>query len=391
MKLQNIPLDQIVDNPWRDLKLYPIDDDHVADLRDSIKEHGFFASLKGRRRNGKIELGCGHSRIAAAKKAKLDTIPIFIDDLDDDAMLRLMTDENALQSGSNPGAIMNEVAAVTRRLIEALLGPSDNCPKVIAGLFNGAKGLETTRGALRNGNNVHRALGVDVIRPYLGQGNAERSHRAERQIREAISALKQAGRYDDIVSEALARHPQPVSDNPPSKGKAVTAPKPRRPRILDERCANLFPNEHQFHAFREAVTTAGAQKAIPVDQQYALAKNIMTSPPPKEGQSLRGATTKKQIGAPYIKVRVQAAVQEGLDKQRNIDKAEREVYLTEQREARIADELHSANASLRSLISAIARLIDLAEQCPDHPKIGGFSARLDTLVGAITQLRNKLK
>jgi hypothetical protein len=35
-------------------------------------------------------------------------------------MLRLMT-ENALQSGTNPVAIINEVAAVTRRLIEGFI------------------------------------------------------------------------------------------------------------------------------------------------------------------------------------------------------------------------------------------------------------------------------
>jgi hypothetical protein len=73
--------------------------------------------------------------------------------------------------GCNPGAVLNEVAAVTRRLIEGLLGPSDNCPKQIAGLFKG-KGIEQTRGVLRAGNDVHRTLGVDVIRAYLGDGKA---------------------------------------------------------------------------------------------------------------------------------------------------------------------------------------------------------------------------
>lgn len=352
MKIQNVSLDDIVPNPWRDMKLYPIDTDHVAELKSSINDHGFFGGVKGRRRNGKIELGCGHQRVEAARRAKLDTVPIFIADMDDDDMLRLMTDENATQAGSNPGAVLNEVAAVTRRIIEGLLGPSDNCPKVITGLFNGVKGLETTRGALRNGNNIHRALGVDVLRAYLGQGNAERSHRQERQIREAISALKQSGRYDDVVEEIIARYPPPISDKP-AKGKDVVTTKPKKThaRTLDERCANLFPNEHQFHAFREAVTTAAAQKVIPVNQQYALAKEIM------------GATnsqfTKKGAGAPYIKRMVQDQVQQALKGQRDINKKEKEAYLAEQREARIESELHSASKNLRSLLSSLARMADL--------------------------------
>jgi hypothetical protein len=29
MKLENIPFDQIVANPWRDHDLYPIDEEHI--------------------------------------------------------------------------------------------------------------------------------------------------------------------------------------------------------------------------------------------------------------------------------------------------------------------------------------------------------------------------
>ena len=384
MKMQNVPLDDIAPNPWRDTKLYPIDADHVAELRESINDHGFFGGVKGRRRNGKVELGCGHARIAAARKAKLDSIPIFIDDLDDDTMLRLMTDENATQAGSNPGAVMNEVAAVTRRLIEVLLTGTIvpvNCGKA----FESKSATDKAIGKLRNGIDVHLAIGHNVIARYLGQGHTERSHRSERQIREAISALKQSGKYDDLVDEARAKHP--VADAPVAKGKAVVERKARRPRILDERCANVFPNEHQFHAFREAITTPGAQKAIPVDQQLRLAKDIMSA------TSVRnpGAPTRKQVGATYIKKCVLGAVQDGLKKQRDIDEQEREAYLAEQREAVIDGELSGANGHLTKLVSCIAKLIDLAEQYPAHPKLGGFSARLDTLVGAIQQFSKKLK
>jgi len=35
--------------------------------------------------------------------------------------------------------------------------------------------------------------------------------------------------------------------------------------------------------------------------------------------------------------------------------------------------------------------MDLADQFPHHPKIGGFSAKLDDLIGTIKQLSAKLK
>ena len=206
---------------------------------------------------------------------------------------------------------------------------------------------------------------------------------------------KQSGKYDDIVDEALLKYPPPVTDQP-AKGKDIikAPPKQRRPRILDERTANVFPNDHQFHAFRDAVTTQAAQKIIPVDQQLALAKKIMKTPAGKassEKGEFGGATTKKQIGAPYITKMVQAEVQQGLKEQRDIDKKERQLYELEQREARIDKELYTAKASLRSLNSAIAKLIDLADEFPGHAKIGGFSAQLDQLVDAIKQLSKKLK
>jgi hypothetical protein len=118
----------------------------------------------------------------------------------------------------------------------------------------------------------------------------------------------------------------------------------KRRRILDERCANVFDNEHQFHAFREAVTTDAAQKAIQVSEQLALAKQIVSG--------RFDFNSKKRITAPYIKVMVQARVQDFMKAQRKIDKEERDAYFAEQREARIDDKLRKANTSVRSLISA---------------------------------------
>jgi hypothetical protein len=254
---------------------------------------------------------------------------------------------------------------------------------IISRLFEGQHGLEQARDRIRKGN-AHIAIGHNVIRTYLGQGNADRSHRGDRQIRDAMAALQQSGRYADMVDAVLRSHS--VAGKPTSKGTQVEAAKPKRPRerILDERTASIFPNEHQFNAFRESVTTPAARKVIDIDQQLALAKSIMD---PKARTDFKS----KQIGAPYIKLMVQAAVRDGMAKQREIDKAEREAFLREQTEERINAELHVAQASLRSLVSALMKLEKLAEEFPMHPKLGGFSAKLDTLAQAIKQFSTALK
>src|SRR5262252_4618856 len=153
--------------------------------------------------------------------------------------------------------------------------------------------------------------------------------------------------------------------------------------MLDERTAGVFKNDHQFHAFREAVTTSAAQKAIPVSDQLGLAKQIM-----REEQT---SSTKKQVSALKIKVQVQGRVEDYMKEQRKIDREEREAYLAEQIDVAIDDEVHNATRSLRSLISSLLKLEKLADKYPAHPKLGGFSARLDDLVDAIKQFSRKLK
>ena len=390
MKMQSISLKDIVPNPWRDMTLYPFDEAHVAALIASIDYHGFFGGVKGRRRNGKVELGCGHMRIEAARavRPKLETVPIFVGDLDDDEMLRLMTDENATQAGSNPGAVMNEVAAVTRRIIDGLLS-GRILPDSVTKAFEDERQLKRARTKLQirltepEKADIHLAIGHGVIARYLGHGDPKKSSRSETQIREAITTLKQAGRYDDIVDEAIRKYPQPVATVSKSRAVATIKPRPPRRRILDERTANVFPNDHQFHAFREAVTTPAAQRAIPVEEQLALAKSIM--------KPVADRTEKKQVSAAYVKRMVQAQVEEQIKAQREISREEKEAYLAERREEKIKNELENANMYLRSLLSALARVGDLNRQYPGHPKIGGFAARLDTLVGAIQQFSKKIK
>lgn len=386
MKTVNVPLDKIVWNPYRDMDLYPLDADHITDLLRSIKDHGFFGGVKARLRNGMAEIGCGHHRIEAARQGKLGSVEIRIDDIDDDDMIRLMTVENATQSGSHPGAILNEVAAVTRRLVEIIVA-SEKARGIHQTYFDSAQAFGNARGKLLarlNDPDKDGGIGRDLILRYLGRGDVKDSPRSEQQIREAIATLKQSGRYDDIVDDALHHHAPQVIDAAPANGTAVktTAPRKPRKRVIDDRCANLFPNDHQFHAFRDAVTTEAAQRAIPPEKQYDLAKRIMNRPP---------GFSKKQTGAPYIKMMVQSEVQEFLKRQHQIDREERERYLAEQMEARIDAELYTAKASLRSLISALGKIEQLAAKFPQHPKLGGFSARLDVLVTAINQLSKKLK
>src|SRR5262245_9749248 len=382
MKLYNVPLADIAHNPWRNTTLFPIDPEHIADLEQSMRDHGFIAGIKGRRVDGKVEIGFGHARIEAIKKAakRLDmsTVPIWIADMDDDEMLRLMADENATQSGSNPAAVMNEVAAVTRRLLEGIMSDGEVSPPEVIKAFEDRQALLRARGRIRRSADVHIVLGRRVIRRYLGQGDEEKSQRSDDQIKQAIRNLKTDDIYDNIVDAALGQY------LPPSDSKAVFTPRKRPKRTFDARCVHLFPNDHQLEAFRDAVTTEAGQRFIPVSEQYALAQRIMD---PKRREGFK----KKQLGAPYIKREVMNVIEDALKAQRKIDKEEEARQMAADREQEIDAILYTAKASLRSLSSSLTKLRLLARKHPGHPKIGGFSAKLDQLVQTIKQLSEALK
>jgi hypothetical protein len=168
--MQDVPLDRIVANPWRDFSLNPINQDHVDELRRSIRRHGLFGCFCVRLRNGVYELAYGHHLIEAARQEGLTMVSAVVADADDDAMLHLMVNENALQG---PGAAWSfrVVEMTLRRLL--------------------------TRDQLNPRQSIKK-VALCVMR-YHGDGDETKSSLSYAQVREAIITLKQSGRYDDLV------------------------------------------------------------------------------------------------------------------------------------------------------------------------------------------------
>ena len=84
-------------NPFRDMKNYPIDEEKVNSLANSINETGFWDNILGRETpGGCVEIAYGHHRLKALQKAltSQDEIDIPVKDLTDEHMLRIMAEEN---------------------------------------------------------------------------------------------------------------------------------------------------------------------------------------------------------------------------------------------------------------------------------------------------------
>ncbi len=393
-----VPINKLKSNPWRDFEFYPLDEEAITKLIASINDHGFWKGIVARKVDGGYEIGFGHHRVEAGKRFALREIDIEVEDISDDRMIRLMCQENATQRGAVAGAIINEVAAVTKRVAELLLNGEDlspigdRCPD----LFESQKALDTARGTLERGDGV----GEPLIRRYLHNA------RSQRQIKEAIAALKASGSYTQILREI--EQATPVESDEPEESEdtteaaaeeTTTAPRTRRARartarkhserrnkrIFDKRCARVFDNENQFTAFREAVTTESGRRFIAVAKQLELAEKI------KRELSQGG----RRIGAPAIRSYVSSYIREAISAQRQIDQVEREQAMRENRQAaldaKIKDILIHLNAAANGAMKICELLSEDRELASSSSLIGRLETKIDMATSALQEIKRRIQ
>ena len=92
-RVQEIPLDQL--KPFKNHPFKVRDDQRMLDTADSIREYGVLVPAIARPDpDGGYELISGHRRKRGCEMAGLQTMPVIIRDLDDDAAVLVMVDSN---------------------------------------------------------------------------------------------------------------------------------------------------------------------------------------------------------------------------------------------------------------------------------------------------------
>lgn len=92
-RVQEIPLDQL--KPFRNHPFKVRDDQRMLDTVDSIREYGVLVpAIERPDPEGGYELISGHRRKRGCEMAGLQTMPVIIRDLDDDAAVLVMVDSN---------------------------------------------------------------------------------------------------------------------------------------------------------------------------------------------------------------------------------------------------------------------------------------------------------
>lgn len=92
-QVQQIPIGELF--PFKNHPFKVLDDDSMSDTVESVKQYGVLSPLIARPRpKGGYEIISGHRRQHAAELAGLETLPVIVRQMDDDAAIILMVDSN---------------------------------------------------------------------------------------------------------------------------------------------------------------------------------------------------------------------------------------------------------------------------------------------------------
>lgn len=114
-RVQEIPLSQL--HPFKDHPFRVVDDERMTETAESIKDYGVLVPAIARPLpDGGYELVSGHRRKRACELAGLETMPVIVRELDDDAAVIIMVDSNLQRENILP----SERAKAYQMKMEAL-------------------------------------------------------------------------------------------------------------------------------------------------------------------------------------------------------------------------------------------------------------------------------
>ena len=153
-RVQEIPLDQL--KPFRNHPFKVCDDQRMLDTVDSIREYGVLVPAIARPDpEGGYELISGHRRKRGCEMAGLQTMPVIIRNLDDDAAVLVMVDSNIQREELLP----SERAFAYKMKLEALKhqgARSDLTSRQVVGKFEMADVVGQNAG--ESGRQVQRYI-----------------------------------------------------------------------------------------------------------------------------------------------------------------------------------------------------------------------------------------
>ena len=163
-QVQQIPVSELF--PFKDHPFKVLDDDAMTRTVESISQFGVLAPLIARPRpEGGYEIISGHRRKHAAELAHLDTVPVIVRNMEDDAATILMVDSNLQREHILP----SERAFAYKMKLDAMRRtsgrPSKENPRQVVGNFETAEIIGKESG--ESGRQVQRFIRLTNLVPEL--------------------------------------------------------------------------------------------------------------------------------------------------------------------------------------------------------------------------------
>ena len=163
-QVQQIPVDELF--PFKNHPFKVLDDDAMTRTVESISQFGVLAPLIARPRpEGGYEIISGHRRKHAAELANLDTVPVIVRNMEDDAATILMVDSNLQREHILP----SERAFAYKMKLDAMRRtsgrPSKENPRQVVGNFETAEIIGKESG--ESGRQVQRFIRLTNLVPEL--------------------------------------------------------------------------------------------------------------------------------------------------------------------------------------------------------------------------------
>ena len=165
-QVQQIPIDAL--HPFTNHPFKVLDDEAMTRTAESIAQYGVLAPLIARPRpdGDGYEIISGHRRQYAAKLAGLDTLPVIVRNMDDDAAVLLMVDSNLQRENILP----SERAFAYKMKLEAIertVGRPKNVGQVVPDYFGKRSTEIVAEGTGESYKQVQRFIRLTNLIPEL--------------------------------------------------------------------------------------------------------------------------------------------------------------------------------------------------------------------------------
>ena len=161
--MRQIPIGELF--PFKNHPFKVLDDDSMSDTVESVKQYGVLSPLIARPRpKGGYEIISGHRRQYAAELAGLETLPVIVREMSDDAAVILMVDSNLQREHILP----SERAFAYKMKLDAIKNQgarSDLTSPQVASKFRSDD--EVAKGQGISGDTVRRFIRLTNLIPEL--------------------------------------------------------------------------------------------------------------------------------------------------------------------------------------------------------------------------------